>query len=64
MESIIFRYLDKDREELVGVTSYEYYKKKMQTAKQLICVVGWRHTKEQWEEMKSLDEQQLYEVLS
>lgn len=64
MKSIIFRYLNEEREEVIAIGSYAFFKNKMKTAKQLISVVGWKQTDEQWYHMVELEQEDLYELLN
>ena len=63
MDSVIFRYLNEDRQEGVAITSYQFFKNNMKTAKQLICLLGWKHTEEQRAQIQEMDEEELYEFL-
>jgi len=64
MLSVVFRYLNEKREEVIAIGSYAFYKNKMKTAKQLISVVGWKQTEEQWYNMVELEQEDLYELLN
>lgn len=64
MDSVVFRYLNEDREVVIAIGSYAFYKEKMKTAKQLISVVGWKQTEEQWYNMVELEQEELYEMLN
>lgn len=63
MESIIFRYINKNGDILTAIGSHKFYKNKAKTCKQVIAILGFSHTEEVWGCLVEKTESELLETL-
>ena len=63
MKSVIFKYLDEDREECACIWSMQYMNTARKTSKQLVCMLQRNHSEDDREYLKSLTQDELLYAL-
>lgn len=63
MQSIIFRYINKEGDVPVAIWSYKFYKERAKVSRQIITTLGWEHTEEMRKQLTELSNSELLDVL-
>jgi hypothetical protein len=63
MKSIIFKFVNEDWDESISIGSMWYMNTTRKTCNQLVCMLQWNHTEDDWEYMKSLTQKELLYAL-
>jgi len=62
-QSVIFTFINEDWDECISIGNSMYMKKRMETARQIIEMVGIKQTDEQWYRLTEMVQEDLYLAL-